>query len=143
MREPFRASSLAVRLGPLGAALERFVTGRRLGTRAQRVFVLLVSLWILNACDLGFTLYAHLAGQLVELNPIAAVILSYGDGALVIYKLSVLAAGSSMLWWTRRFPLTEAGMWCLLAINVAVIIRWHRFYDVLTVILEHGALFPQ
>ena len=57
-------------------------------------------LLIVGAFDLALTLTAFEAGQLVEMNPIAARILDHGGGpALAVYRLVMTITGCILLRW--------------------------------------------
>jgi len=56
-----------------------------------------------GAFDLALTLSAFEAGRLVELNPVAAVILERGGGsALAVYRLVMTVSGCILLSWGLR-----------------------------------------
>jgi hypothetical protein len=69
---------------------------------------------LVGAFDLSLTILAHDAGTLVELNPIAATLLSrWGAAGLAIYRITTLVVGCTLLAWglrmyrLRRFPVAH------------------------------------
>lgn len=96
--------------------------------RVRRLFWLLMAAWIINLFDLGFTLLAHEMQVLVELNPIAARIIPLGTVPTVIYKLTLLSAGTFLLWRHRHCRLAEHGAWAYAAVCVGLSFWWHQLY---------------
>lgn len=95
--------------------------------RPQRIVFLLIAIWVLNAFDLGFTLFAHRFGFFTELNPVAARMLDSAH-LLAAYKGGLLVAGSAILLSLRRHAIAELGCWFLLASYVYVACRWYVYY---------------
>lgn len=99
--------------------------------RPARVALLLAAVWLLNMFDLHFTLTAARMGPFIELNPVAARMLETGDMlALTLYKVSLVAIGSAILWQYRRLKLSELGCWMLVCMYSGVAIRWQNYYAV-------------
>lgn len=93
--------------------------------QAVRILVLLGLLAVLNLIDLRYTLFAHRAGMLNELNPIAANLLHLDlEPSLVCYKMLSLLVGSWMLWRLRRSPWCAGACWLLVVIYVALTVTW-------------------
>jgi len=100
-----------------------------LSRRPIRVGMLLVAVWVLNGFDLHFTLTAARLGPFIELNPVAAEMLNAGSGlAVTLYKVSLVAIGSAILWQYRYLRLSEIGCWMLVCMYAGVAIRWHYYY---------------
>ncbi|MGD8453136.1 MAG: DUF5658 family protein [Phycisphaerae bacterium] len=112
-------------------------TTRRPGrlSRAQRVLLVLLAVWILNVFDLGFTLHQARTLHFIELNPLAAKLLNHPPLVLFAYKFSLLGLGTAILAWLRRHAIAELGCWLLLASYLYVAVRWHVYY-------EHVFLLP-
>ncbi len=99
--------------------------------RGRRVVLLLAAVWLLNGFDLTFTLIANAHGRFLEMNPVAAVLLSGPALAVVIYKAALVAFGTAILLWVRRHSISELACWFLLATNVYVAVRWSLYFDYL------------
>lgn len=95
--------------------------------RRRRVVLLLAAIWVLNAFDLGFTLFAHRFGYFTELNPVAAQILD-STHLLALYKFGLLVAGSVILIAVSRHAVAELGCWLLLVCYFYVACRWYVYY---------------
>jgi len=107
------------------AANFRPALARRMDGRAVRVAVLLAIIAILNCLDLSYTLLAHRAGLLRELNPIAANFLNMGlEPSLICYKFLTLLVGSSILWKVRRSSWAPGACWLLVIVYVWLSIVW-------------------
>jgi len=97
--------------------------------RPRRVICLVVGLWILNAFDLLLTLTASRQQLLHELNPVAAHMLSAGEGYLVLYKFGLIAIASYSLLRFRRERITEIGAVLALVMYGFVAVHWRNCYD--------------
>ena len=94
-----------------------------------RLLWLLLGMWVIHLFDLGFTLLAREQGLLVELNPLAARLLPYGDGGITAYKLFLLVIGTYILWSQRRLPTTEKIAWAYAIVCVGLSLWWHLLYS--------------
>ncbi len=142
MSARLHSRSEAVLAPPALPSVRRLVLGWGQASRSRRILILLAGVWMLNAFDLGFTILAHAQGALLELNPIANLLLAYGTEAVIAYRLGIVLFGTSLLWWARRHRLTEMGTWLVMVAYVAVALRWHHFYDVQLLLQQSGAQFP-
>ena len=114
---PGRRGEVAVSLSP-----ERPV-------RERRLLLLLASIWLISAFDLGFTLVARALGMLVELNPIADWLMwHHGDLAVTAYKVALLGTGTVILWWYRRHRSAETAAWLILVVHVFLSVHWYAYY---------------
>lgn len=95
--------------------------------RQRRLFWLLTAAWLVNVFDLFFTQMAYNQSMLVEMNPVAAMILPYGPLVTALYKFTLLIVGTSILWWYRRHGLAEAAAWAYALVCVFLCFWWHRF----------------
>jgi hypothetical protein len=103
------------------------------GHRYRRVGELLGILWMLSLADLFFTLWAHRFTPFVELNPIAALMLQGGAiGLLICFKVTLTAAGSTLFWRTRNHGRSEAALWGIVLVYVALAFQWSHY--------THGAV---
>ncbi len=92
------------------------------------MIILVISVAILNLCDLVFTLRAVEIGYFRELNPIAAHFIHHA-GHLTTFKCSVLAMASTVLLLFRRHLLTEIGCWVLLAVYSSLSVIWWMYFS--------------
>ena len=96
---------------------------RRMFSRPRRVLAMLIVLWLLNICDLLFTLWAHELGGFLEVNPVAQNFMATGLlNNLVAYKLTLCLAGSLLLFRVRHHPLSEVG--CLAGLGIYGYVSW-------------------
>jgi hypothetical protein len=113
---------------PLLTVRDRF---RR--SRTRRVVFLILAVLVLNGFDLFFTLLASAHGHFVEMNPVAARLLSGPQLVVIAYKAGLVLAGCSILLALRRHAVAELACWFLLAANVYVAARWSLYYQYLFV----------
>ena len=98
-------------------------------TRQRRVFWLLTAAWLINVFDLFFTQIAYSQSMLVEMNPVAAMVLPYGLLATAVYKFALLIVGTGILWWYRRHSLVEAAAWAYAIVCVFLCFWWHHYNE--------------
>jgi len=101
-------------------------TSKTVFSRSSRVLALLVIIWILSVFDLFFTVAAHQAGMLDELNPLARPFLDTQWG-LVSLKACSLTAASVILLALRRHRLAEAACWSMSVIMTLLAVLWISF----------------
>jgi hypothetical protein len=90
----------------------------------------ILALIALNVFDLGLSLLAQRSNILTvdtEQNPIAASLIGQGGIALTNFKLSLVAAGATGLFLSRRSPLARFGVTGLLAVYTFVALNWLGF----------------
>ncbi len=97
--------------------------------RGRRLAWLLIAIWIVHLFDLGFTLMAREHQFLVEMNPLAALLVPHGPAAIVLYKVALLLVGTAALWYARRSPLSEPATWVYVSLCVLLAMWWYRVYD--------------
>lgn len=110
-------------------------------SRPQRVLAVLSAVWMLNAYDLWMTLEAAGHGLLVELNPVAAMILPGGTTAIILYKLSLVTLGSTLLVACRRHRASEYGAWTTLVVYGLLTSHWLECWAWYSITLESGVRF--
>lgn len=97
--------------------------------RTLRLILLLSGVWTLHMFDLSFTLHEAAKGHFVELNPVAALVLSSSFTGIVLYKFILLGGATAIFWWLREHAITERAGWLLLITGVMLIIRWQMYFD--------------
>ena len=97
--------------------------------RSHRVLCLLAGLWLINVFDLILTLISYREGLLHEANPVAAVVLARGPGAVCFFKCVLVAIGSFILIRYRRRMLAEFTAASLLIIYAVVAVQWKWCYE--------------
>ena len=99
---------------PDSLAMER---GSIVHTRARRVTLLVIITAVLGLLDLAFTLtYASSMGM-IELNPVARMLVGLGGaGELVRFKLFTIALSGGTLYLIRRRKGAELCAWLSLAV---------------------------
>lgn len=117
---------------------EARVDKRAFGTwlnRPRRVLLTLGAVWAISVFDLGFTLAEWGTSGFVELNPIAAGLLSGPSHVVAAFKFGLLGVGTLILLAIRRYAVAELGCWFLVAVKVYVAARWYAYF---TCVLEGG-----
>ena len=110
--------------------------GPHLSHRSRRVLMMLAVLWVLNVCDLLFTIWAHEIGGFLEVNPVARCFLAAGLlNNLVLYKLTMCLAGSLLLLKVRHHPLSEVG--CIAGLGLYAYVSWLWFCYYQWAVSEH------
>ena len=99
--------------------------------RERRLFWLLFASWIVNVVDLALSAVAMEHQVLVEMNPLAAMIVPHGVAAIAVYKFTLLIIGTTIFWACRTQPITERCAWAYAAVCVALSLWWHHVYATL------------
>jgi hypothetical protein len=129
-------SELAPRLGRHAGPVTQTAEWA-LSARARRVIVLLLGVWILNAFDLGLTVQAQADGVLHEGNPIARALLSWGAGALLAFKATIVLGTSLVLFRYRRRLCAELATAFALVVYALVAVQWKMCYEVYDIASAH------
>ncbi|MFO0838950.1 MAG: DUF5658 family protein [Phycisphaerae bacterium] len=95
--------------------------------RARRTFWALLVLWTISAVDLSFTLMEANRSHFVEVNPIAAMVVSSPLG-VVLFKVCLVAMGSGILLRLSRNAFAEWASWLTAGANVIVLLNWVAYY---------------
>ncbi len=98
-------------------------------TRPRRVILALAAVWVISFFDFGFTVSERHNPLFVELNPLAAALLSGPTHLLTAFKFGLLGLGTAILVALRRRSLTEPACWFLLAAKIYVAMRWYAYYE--------------
>lgn len=104
--------------------------------RPTRVLCIVVLVWLMSVVDLRFTLLEASSAHFIELNPVAAELLTISLDAVALYKVTMLGIGTGILLALRRHALSEFAAWLLLGVFLALMVLWTLYYD----ILPHGAV---
>ena len=98
-------------------------------SRAHRVIVLVLAIWLLNAFDLTLTIMSHKHGLLDEQNPVAREMLKAGVLPIMLYKVGMVLMGSYPLLRFRRHRICELGALVVLAAYALLAVRWSTCYE--------------
>ncbi len=91
--------------------------------------LLLFGTWLLSVFDLAFTLAARSMNVLIEMNPIAGWVLEHhGDWAVVVYKVTLMAAGTAILVVYRQRKCAESAAWFLILVYSLLSVHWYSYY---------------
>lgn len=107
---------------------------RRFGrwlNRPRRVLLTLAAVWVVAVFDLGYTLAEWGTVDFVEMNPVAAKVLSQSVRMVFVFKFGLLGAGTLILLLLRRHAVAELGCWFLFATMLYVAVRWYSYFDCL------------
>ena len=98
-------------------------------SRAHRVIVIVVAIWLLNAFDLALTLLSHEQGFLQEQNPVARHVLQFGAPSIILYKVLLVFIGSYPLLKFRAARITELGALVVALVYAVLAVRWSLCYE--------------
>ncbi|MEW6249760.1 MAG: DUF5658 family protein [Planctomycetota bacterium] len=79
--------------------------------------------------DLLFTLNEWGSTRFVELNPVAARVLSGAIQHIYTFKFGTVAFATVILLSVRRYRVAELGCWLLFAMMLYVGVRWYAYYE--------------
>jgi hypothetical protein len=99
---------------------------------------LLIAICIINGFDLALTKLAHMNGLLQESNPIARAVLSYGVGAVALFKIGIVALSSAILYRYRDRLCAEMAAGFVLITYLGLAIRWRLCYEMYDITLSAG-----
>lgn len=99
--------------------------------RFSRVTVYLAIAWLLALLDLSCTYAAHIGGEFVELNPIAAPFLDRGWAIVSCFKLALISFPTGLALTMGRFRAGEYLALLVLGIHVFVAHQWAWYYIIL------------
>ncbi len=105
---------------------------RAAGSRARRVIILVMGIWLLNAFDLMLTVLAHSQGLLNEENPLARALLGMGTPSIVLFKIGLVFIGSYPLLRYRVARITEMGTVVILVAYAFLAVHWNECYRLYT-----------
>lgn len=113
------------------ACAERAVatlTERALGARSRRCVLLVSAILIMGAADLLLTLtYARTVGM-IEVNPLARLMIALGGAhQLVMFKVFCTALSAGVLFLCRRAPVAERASWVCAAAMLALTAHWVNY----------------
>ena len=109
----------------------------RADSRAMRVGMLLLTVLILNAFDLAYTMTAHQMGMLKEMNPIADGFFRAGlEPSLVCFKILMVLCGTAMLWKLRTSRWVVPACWLLVITYALLGLVWYDWVQNITVGME-------
>lgn len=91
----------------------------------------LTVVWVISIFDLGFTLAESGTKDFVELNPLAARLLSGPGNAVIVFKFTLLGISTIILLPLRRYRVTELACWLLVVAKLYLAVRWFTYFDCL------------
>jgi hypothetical protein len=105
-----------------------FTLGRADAARTRRAAGLLLALWVLGTIDYLFTVWAQRFTPLQEVNPWASSLLDrHYFASLALAKLLLMGLATGIFWRLRNRPLTQASLWALLVLHVALMVQWSNY----------------
>jgi hypothetical protein len=105
---------------------------RRFGAwlnRSRRILLALAIVWVISIFDLGFTLAEWGTKEFVELNPLAASLLSRPGNAVIVFKFAMLGIATCIVLLLRRYRVTELACWLMVAAKLYLAVRWLVYFD--------------
>lgn len=110
---------------PPPTALQREMMVER---RARRVTFLVLATALLGLFDLAFTLTFMRSMGMIELNPLARLMIGIGGaGQLIRFKLLTIVLSSGLLYLIRRRRGAELCAWVSLGALVLLSLHWVRY----------------
>ncbi|MFO0830708.1 MAG: DUF5658 family protein [Phycisphaerales bacterium] len=97
--------------------------------RGLRVGILLLSTCILGLYDLALTLVFSTSVGMVELNPVARLIMRVYDSPWVLaaWKLLTMGLSAWIIWRVRHRRIGEVAAWIAMAVLVMLCLHWVGF----------------
>ena len=97
--------------------------------RAQRVALVLLATCLLGVYDLALTLVFSTSIGMVELNPLARLIMRVYDSPfmLIAWKLLSMGLSAGIIWRIRRTRIGELAAWLALVVLLALCLHWAAF----------------
>ena len=95
--------------------------------RRRRVVILLVTIWVLNASDLAFTIMANRIGHFNEMNPLARAILDHPH-ALTAFKFGAVSFATVVLLLYRDHHWVELACWGLVVVYMLLGLVWFKYW---------------
>lgn len=116
---------LSFRSNPLARALARAAEP---ASRSRRVCLLLAGVLVMSLADLDMTLaYARSVG-LMEENPLARLVMTYGSAwVLALWKIASVGLCLFILYKARRTRYAEIAAWICFAVLVWLSVRWTTY----------------
>jgi hypothetical protein len=103
---------------------------RGTSARSRRVSVLLTAVLLISLADLDMTLAYATSGGMIEANPIARAVMSYGSsGVLAAWKLASVALCVGILFRTRARRSAEIATWVCFLMLVWLSFRWEKYNE--------------
>jgi hypothetical protein len=108
---------------------------REAPARSRRIGLLLVAVLLISLADLDMTLAYATSGGMLEANPIARAVMSYGSSRiLTVWKLLSVGVCVWILFRTRRRFSAEVATWACFAALVWLSFRWVTYNEQMPVI---------
>ena len=109
--------------------VEPFSDSKRRAERCHlRMMIVLAATTIMGLCDLYFTVTYMTTVGMVEINPLARLIVSLGNiPALVIFKIILMALSAAMLYIARGHRAAEPIAWTCAIILLGLMIHWANY----------------
>ena len=99
--------------------------------RSRRVLLALTIVWVVSIFDLGYTLSEWGTNDFVELNPLAAKLMSAPGHLVVVFKFGMLGVATLILLALRQHRVTELACWLVVAAKLYLAVRWFVYFDCL------------
>lgn len=97
--------------------------------RPRRVLLTLWMVWVVSVFDFYFTLTEWGQTHFVEMNPLAAFMLSQSPHLVAWFKFGMLGLATIILLCLRRHRVAEWACWFLFAIELYLAVRWLVYYE--------------
>lgn len=113
----------------VSAVVGRLAPGTEaLTPHARRLMLVLLAITLMSLADLICTLIYMSGIGLLEVNPLARLMVSIGDAQqLIIFKLFTMTLACGALYFARRHPISERVAWMCAAGLFALMLHWTAF----------------
>ena len=106
----------------------RHIVWHCLFTREGRVLGLLAAVAMISLADLYMTLTYATSVGMMEVNPLARLVMSFDSPALVVaWKVATAGLGIMILGCLRSRRIAEIGSWISFAAMVLLLVHWMNF----------------
>lgn len=123
-----RLATHTFRVFPVSRRTDANSDDRATRARTFRVALLVVVCALISLADLEMTLLFTQSVGMVELNPIARLVMASDNPlAVIAFKVLTMSFGLGTLYWHRRRPYAEYGAWVCFLTLFWLSARWFTF----------------
>ncbi|MDX2114156.1 MAG: DUF5658 family protein [Planctomycetota bacterium] len=96
--------------------------------RGRRITLLIVAMLLMGALDLACTLTYMRTSGMIELNPLARLMIAVGDERqLILFKLLMMMLSAGALYFARWHRRAEVCAWMCAAGLLALVLHWTNY----------------
>lgn len=123
-----------------------------IAARSRRLLLLVIAMALMGLCDLACTLTYMSTSGMLEMNPIARLMVYLGqERQLIIFKLCTMSVCFGALILGRRHSKAERCAWACTALMLALMLQWASYNrevpvftnDIATLAMSNGEFEPR